>query len=349
MKDFNIGHRIVGPGHAPFIIAEVAQSHDGNLNFAHAFIDAVANTGADAIKFQTHIADAETTPAEPWRVKFSRQDDSRYAYWKRMEFSPAAWRELAAHAHERGLIFLSSPFSLEAVDLLESINMAAWKIASGEVNNPILLERIARVGKPVLLSSGMSTWAELDAAVALFKERSVPTAVMQCTSAYPCPPERIGLNVIPELAARYGCHTGLSDHSATIYPGIAAVALGSLLVEVHVTFHPQMFGPDVPASITMEQLKELVQGAAFVRKSLDHPIDKQVEAEALAPLRNIFTKSATTTAALKAGQILAEADLTLKKPGTGVPAAEFHKLLGRTLARDLAEGVQLQWTDLLEG
>src|SRR5918992_3358857 len=122
------------------IIAEVAQAHDGSLGMAHAFIDAIATTGADAVKFQTHIASAESTPTEPWRIQFSRQDTSRYDYWKRMEFTEAQWSGLKQHADERGLIFLSSPFSIEAVELLERVGVAAWKVASGEVSNRPLFE-----------------------------------------------------------------------------------------------------------------------------------------------------------------------------------------------------------------
>ena len=139
------------------VIGEVSQSHDGSLGMAHAFIDAIAKAGADAVKFQTHIAAAESTPQEPWRVKFSKQDASRYDYWKRMEFTSEQWQGLADHAQEKGLIFLSSPFSVEAVGLLERIGMPAWKVASGEVNNKVLLDAMLKTRKPILLSSGMST------------------------------------------------------------------------------------------------------------------------------------------------------------------------------------------------
>ena len=132
---FAIGQRLVGGNERPFIIAEVAQAHDGSLGAAHAYIDAVARTGADAIKFQTHIADAESTAREPFRVRFSRQDDTRRDYWRRMGFSASQWAELAAHARQRGLIFLSSPFSSQACELLAGLEMPAWKIASGEVAN----------------------------------------------------------------------------------------------------------------------------------------------------------------------------------------------------------------------
>src|SRR5688500_1354690 len=139
------------------IIGEVAQAHDGSLGMAHAFIDAIAAAGADAVKFQTHIAAAESTLQEPWRVKFSRQDTTRHAYWKRMEFTEEQWVGLREHAHDRGLEFLSSPFSSEAVSLLARVGVAAWKIASGEVSNLALLEQIAATRLPVFLSSGMSS------------------------------------------------------------------------------------------------------------------------------------------------------------------------------------------------
>jgi N-acetylneuraminate synthase len=211
---------ILRPGRC-LVIGEVALTHDGSLGVAHAFVDAIANAGADAVKFQTHIAAAESTPAEPFRVKFSRQDKTRYDYWKRMEFTQEGWRGLADHARERGMLFLSSPFSIQAVELLDRIGMPLWKIASGETSNAALLERILDTGKPVLLSTGMSPIEEVDEAVARVRARNVDVGVFQCTTAYPCPPEKVGLNLIPFYRERYGCWIGLSDHSATIYPGLA--------------------------------------------------------------------------------------------------------------------------------
>jgi N,N'-diacetyllegionaminate synthase len=179
------------------IVAEVAQGHDGSLGLAHSFIDAVANAGADAVKFQTHLAAAESTPGEPWRVKFSPQDASRYDYWKRMEFTEEGWNGIKKHADEHGLKFLSSPFSVEAVELLGRVGVAAWQVASGEVSNIPMLERMAATGLSIILSSGMSPISEIDAAVELVKARGSPLVVLQCTSAYPFPPEKIGLNLIP--------------------------------------------------------------------------------------------------------------------------------------------------------
>src|SRR5262245_14472502 len=147
------------------IVGEVAQAHEGSLGFAHAYIEAIATTGADAVKFQTHIAAAESTPLEPWRVKFSEQDASRYDYWKRMEFTEDQWCGLKKHADEKGLKFLSSPFSVEAVELLTRVGVSAWKIASGEVSNTQMFERIAATKLPVILSSGMSPLSEIDMAV----------------------------------------------------------------------------------------------------------------------------------------------------------------------------------------
>nr|MBA3327823.1 N-acetylneuraminate synthase family protein [Solirubrobacterales bacterium] len=252
-------------GERVVVIGEVAQAHDGSLGLAHAHIEAIAAAGADAVKFQTHIAAAESRPDEPWRVRFSPEDDTRYEYWRRMEFTPDGWAGLRDHAHERGLAFLSSPFSMEAVDLLARVGVAGWKIASGETSNQLMLQRCADSGLPVLLSTGMSPWAEVDDAVALVRERSsAPLAVLQCTSAYPTAPEELGLNVVAEIAERYGCAPGLSDHSGTIFPSLAAAALGARVLEVHVALSRDMFGPDVPASVTPAELAELVRGARML-------------------------------------------------------------------------------------
>ncbi|MGI9463747.1 MAG: N-acetylneuraminate synthase family protein, partial [Aestuariivirgaceae bacterium] len=148
------------------IIAEVAQAHDGSLGTAHAYIDAAATAGADAVKFQTHIAAAESTPHEPWRVKFSDQDETRYDYWKRMEFTPEQWAGLKRHADDAGLMFLSSAFSLEAVELLKKIGIAGWKVASGEITNLDMVSAMSATGQPMLISTGMSDFDEIDAAVA---------------------------------------------------------------------------------------------------------------------------------------------------------------------------------------
>jgi len=253
------------------IIGEVAQAHDGSLGMAHAFIDAIAHAGVDAVKFQTHIAAAESTPSESWRVRFSPQDTTRYGYWKRMEFTEEQWRGLKEHAEEQGLMFLSSPFSIEAVELLKRVGVAGWKIASGEVSNISMLERMAETGLPFLLSTGMSPISEIDEAVAKIRKRDVPLTVLQCTSMYPTPPEEVGLNMILFFRERYKCAVGLSDHSGSIYPGLAAATLGIEVLEVHVTLSREMFGPDVSASVTTEELRQLVEGGSIHRKDESNP------------------------------------------------------------------------------
>ena len=328
------------------IIGEVGLAHDGSLGYAHAFIDEVARAGADAVKFQTHIAAAESTAAEPFRVAFSPRDATRYDYWKRLEFTEAQWQGLANHARDHGLIFLSSPFSLEAVEMLTRVGMEMWKIGSGEVSNLPLLDAMISTGRPILLSSGMSDIAELDTAVERVRGAGVPLAVLQCTTAYPCPPERIGLNMLQVFRERYGCFVGLSDHSGTVYPGIAAAALGADVLEVHVTMSPGMFGPDVPASVTMEELRLIVDGVRFVERMRAHPVDKDAAARDVAPLRDIFTKSLVAQGSLAAGTVLTAAHLAMKKPGTGIPANRLSSIVGRRLRRSLEPDEQLRLDDL---
>jgi len=336
VTQIEIAGRAIGPGHACFVVAEVAQAHDGSLGTAHAYIEAVAKTGADAVKFQTHIAAAESTAAEPFRVRFSPQDATRMEYWRRIEFTPDQWRGLAEHARQLGLIFLSTPFSDQAIELLESLEIPAWKVGSGEVTNGPMLERMAATGLPVLLSSGMASWEQLDEAARIVRSGGSPLAVLQCTTAYPCPPERIGLNVLAELRERYGCPVGLSDHSGTIYAGLAAAALGADLLEVHVVLSRECFGPDVAASVTTSELADLVAGVRFIQRALANPADKDAAADELADVLAMFGKSVVAARDLPAGHPLAPSDLTLKKPGNGIPPAQMTQLVGRRLKQAVA-------------
>lgn len=336
----------IGPKAPCFIVAEVAQAHDGSLERAHTYIDVVAEAGADAVKFQTHIAAAESTPAEPWRVKFSAQDATRYDYWKRMEFSEAQWRELSDHATERDLVFLSSPFSVEAVELLEQLDMPAWKLGAGEINTLPLIERVAKTGKPILLSSGMSSWEELDRAVEMVRQHHAPYAVYQCTSAYPCPPEKVGLNVLSEIRQRYQCPVGLSDHSGTIYAGLAAVTIGVDMLEVHVTLSREDKGPDVPASVTADELKNLVRGIRFIETAVSNPVDKQAMAKSLTEMKRLFGKSVVAAKDLSKGHRLTHEDLALKKPGEGIPAEKMGELIGRVLSKGVKADTMLRENDL---
>jgi N,N'-diacetyllegionaminate synthase len=330
---FNMGDRTVGPGQPCLIVAEVAQAHDGSLGTAHAFIDVIADCGADAVKFQTHIASAESTPDEPWRIKFSLQDATRYEYWKRMEFTEAQWVGLKNHTEERGLLFLSSPFSFEAVDLLKRVGVSAWKIPSGETTNWPMLDKMTATGLPILLSTGMSSLSEIDDAVKRVNASGTPLVVLQCTTAYPCPAEKVGLNLVSVFRDRYSCAVGLSDHSGTIYPGLAAVTLGIQMLEIHVTFSRKMFGPDVSASVTPSELRQLVEGVRFIEKMMSNPVEKEDLASDMQALRNMFTKSIVASRDLPAGTVLQEKHLALKKPGTGIPPARLPEVIGRRLKR----------------
>ncbi|MGB8329372.1 MAG: N-acetylneuraminate synthase family protein [Polyangiales bacterium] len=328
------------------VIAEVGQSHDGSLGTAHAFIDAIADAGADAVKFQTHIAEAESHPNEPWRIKFSPQDETRFAYWKRMEFTAAQWRGLKEHADARGLFFLSSPFSEEAVDLLTDVGVAAWKIASGQITDLWMLERIAKTGWPLLFSTGMSPLSEVEWAVGWAEQRKLDVAVMQCTSAYPSTLQGVGLNVMTEFRERFRIPVGLSDHTGTIYPSLAAAALGAELVELHVTFSRQAFGPDVAASVTFEELRVLVEGVRAIETIRANPVDKDAVAREMAPMRELFMKSVVARRDLPAGAVLRVADLTTKKPAGGISAQRMHEIVGRRLARPVRAGELLQEEDI---
>ena len=328
------------------LIGEVALTHDGSLGLAHAFVDAIAAAGADAVKFQTHIAAAESTPAEPFRVKFSRQDASRYDYWTRMEFTEEQWRGLAEHCRERNVLFVSSPFSIEAVDLLERVGQPVWKIASGETSNMLLLDRVLDTGNPVLLSTGMSPLDEIDAAVARVKARGARVGVFQCTTAYPCPPEKIGLNLVPFYRERYGCWAGLSDHSGTIYPGLAGAATGLDMLEVHVALSREMFGPDVIASVTTTELRQLVDGVRFIERMRAHPLDKDESARETAPLRRLFTRSLVASQALAAGTVLSREHVRIKKPGTGLPPDRLDEVIGKRLSRAVSADQVLSADDI---
>lgn len=329
------------------VIAEVGQAHEGSLGTAHAFIDVIARTGASAVKFQTHLAEAESTPDEPWRTPFSSQDATRYDYWKRMEFEESQWCELKSHAEEKGLLFLSSPFSMEAVELLQRVGVAGWKVASGETSNLALIAAMAKTGLPVMISTGMSLMSEIDSAVECVRANGAPVGVFQCTSAYPCSPEMIGLNVLAEFRQRYGCAVGLSEHSGEIYPGLAAVALGAQLLEVHIAFSRDVFGPDVPASLVPDELSSLVRGVRCIEAMNTHPVAKDDMPDSVRELRSIFMKSVVAADDLSEGTVLEPRHLTTKKPGTGIPANALPSLVGRKLARAVSKNTLLSHDDLM--
>ena len=349
IKEVSIADRLVGDGHPIFLIAEVAQAHDGSLGMAHAYIDAAAEAGVDAIKFQTHIADQESTLEEPFRVKFSVQDSTRYDYWKRMEFTTDQWVGLSEHARDKGIIFLSSPFSVAAVQLLDKLGVPAWKVGSGEFKSDDLISAMIDTGKPVLYSTGMSKWSEIDAVVDFFYGKSHPLVLFQCTSMYPTRAESIGINVMNQFRSKYDCPLGLSDHSGDIYSSLLAAANGANIIEAHITFDKRMFGPDVSASLTIDQFKFLTKAFYEFDKILNNPVDKDKMADELSHSRDLFTKSIAPSRVLERGTILDEKMLLPKKPGTGIPFSKKHMIIGKRLVKSVHPNHLIKWDDIEGG
>ena len=315
------------------VIAEIGQNHDGSLGQGYAYVDAVAKAGADGVKFQWHVAEEESARDEPWRVQFSRQDASRYEYWKRMEWTLEQWAGLAEHARRLGLRFGVSPFSVRAVELADPL-VDFWKVASGELTDyPVLRAIKKRAKRPVFLSTGMSGMEEIHGALRVLSGCEV--TVLQCTSKYPCPPEEAGLNLIRKYPFE-----GLSDHTGSVFTGLAAAVLGARVLEVHVTFHRGCFGPDISSSITLEELATLVAGVRWIER-LGQRVDKDVMAGELAPMRQIFMKGLVLRQDVAAGEVLLPEHLGSKKPLLGVPADDLELLLGRRLRRDVAAGERL--------
>lgn len=332
---------------SPYIIAEIGQAHEGSLGILYSYIDAIAKTGVDAIKFQMHIAEAESSKHEPFRIQFSLEDKTRFDYWKRMSFSLEQWKGIKKYCDEAELDFICSPFSNLAVEWLEEIDVECYKIGSGEVNNFLILEKIAQTGKPIIISSGMSSYSELDESVRFLKERNVDFSILQCTTAYPTQPEQYGLNIISELKQRYNVPIGFSDHSAKKEACIAATALGASILEFHVVFDRALFGPDAKASLTLVEARELVESVRNVAKAIKNPIDKN-DIESLKPLKQIFEKSLAINKDLSRNHILTFEDLEAKKPkGFGIDASQFQEIIGKKLNKDLKQWDFLNEIDLL--
>ncbi len=311
-------------GHA-FIVAEVGSVHDGSQGNARKLIELASECGADAVKFQTHIASAETIRNAPLPSYFS--GEPRYEYFERTGFSMEQWVDLKSHADEVGIEFMSSPFSEQAVELLEDIGTKRYKVPSGEVTNTPLLEKIAGTNKPVLLSSGMSSWEELDRAVEVLRRGDGPLTVMQCTSAYPCPSERVGLNVLQEMRERWNLPVGLSDHTLDNYAAFAAVALGACVIEKHLTFSRYMYGSDAPHSCEPEQFRELVTGVREISKIISNPVDKN-DLTAVAEMKEVFEKSVVALTNIRSGELITPSMVTVKKPGSGIPAKNLRQVIG---------------------
>lgn len=319
------------------IIAEAGSVHDGSFGNACAMIDMAAAAGANVIKFQTHIADAETIHNAPMPSFF--KGEPRFEYFERTGFSLPQWRELKSRCDAGGVVFMSSPFSEAAVDLLEDVGATLYKVPSGEVTNVFLLERLAQTGKPVILSSGMSDWAELDRAVEILNVTPGLT-LLQCSSAYPCQPEQVGLNVLAEMQRRFKTKIGLSDHTLDCAAAYAAAALGATAIEKHITFSKLMYGSDARHSMEPGEFKIFCDGLKAIWRMLDHPVDKD-DLGSFKEMKHVFEKSLVASKSLSKGHVITRADLAAKKAGGGIPVVEFAQVVGRCLRQDVPQNFKL--------
>jgi N-acetylneuraminate synthase len=317
--------------------------HDGNFESAKELIELAKTVGADVVKFQTHIAEAETLRDAPNPPYFT--GEPRFEYFKRTAFTLEQWKALKAHAETQGIEFLSSPFSIEAVDLLEQVGVKRYKIPSGEVTNIPYLERVGRTRKPVLLSSGMSSWAELDEAVAVLRKAGCKDlTVLQCTSEYPCLPENVGLNILGEMRERYKLPVGFSDHTMTNEAAFAAVALGATVIEKHLTSSRNLYGSDAAHSLEPNEFADLVRGIRSLEQMLAHPVD-MTSTERFAQMKAIFEKSVVSVRDIAKGTVITAGMVGVKKPGTGIPAKRLREVIGKRARRDIPQDSLLSGED----
>jgi N,N'-diacetyllegionaminate synthase len=323
-----------------YVIAEIGNTHEGSVGLAKQFIKAAAECGVDAVKFQTHIFEAESLPNAPNPPYF--KDETRKGYFERTAFNLDQYKLLKEYAEkECGVDFFSSPFSIEAVDLLLNAGIKTFKIPSGEVSNIPMLEYIADKANWVILSSGMSSWEELDLAVSVLKSKCKLT-VLQCTSEYPCLAENSGLNVMMEIKERFGVEVGFSDHTLGVGVPLAAVVLGATIVEKHFTLSKLMYGSDAKNSTEPAEFKQLVTDIRAVEKAIGSKVSKNEKVKSLSDMKTIFEKSIVSSRDLNVGDTISQTDLAYKKPGDGIPAAQYKSVIGKKLKVNVSKDTPLR-------
>ena len=323
-----------------FVIAEAGVNHNGSLDLAFRLVDAAAEAGADAVKFQTFQADKLVTASARkavYQAQTTGADQSQYEMLRQLELGFDDFRKIKDYCRQQGILFLSTPFDEASADFLDSLDVAAIKIGSGEITNLPFLGYIARKGRPVILSTGMSTLGEVEAAVGGIRGAGdPPLALLHCTSNYPALPETVNLRAMMTLKAAFGLPVGYSDHTQGIEISLAAAALGARILEKHFTLDRHLPGPDHPASLEPAELAALVRGVRKVTTALGdgRKLPTQSELDVAAVAR----KSLVAARAISAGAVLAEADIAIKRPGTGLPPGMLSLLLGRRLRLDVAAG-----------
>ncbi len=346
---FSIDSKLFGEQRPTLIAAEIGQSHEGSLGTAFALVDAIAAAGGNAAKFQIHFANEESSSEDVFRTNFSLQDETRLDYWRRMEFTEDQWAKILLHSKKKGLTVICSVFSQRSLDLAQKLPVDGIKISSGEFFNRPLIDGIVKLGIPILISTGMSSLEECDRVIKDLSSRVRSLAILQCTSEYPTPLDRVGLNVLDQFADRYDCAIGLSDHSGTIHPGIYAIAKNLAVVEVHVTFSRDQFGPDITSSLTFDELKSLAAFNLALHEMKANPVDKDQISADLKMMRSLFTRSVGLRESMSAGSILRRESLIGRKPGTGIPWEKVNSVVGRRLKNNVSSLSLLRWEDLESG
>ncbi len=326
------------------IIAELGMTHDGSRGQAEAMIAAAAECGVDAIKLQTHISSAETVRNAPTPPYFKAEP--RYEYFERTAFSKDVWKELKSCAKEHGVEFISSPFSIEAAELLVEIGVDAIKVPSGEITNIPYLEYLSGCGLPIIVSSGMSSLEEVDECKEILLKNNCNVALMQCTSEYPCGPEHVGLNMIGEFGKRFpNVPIGFSDHSSGVWAAIAAFYAGARIIEKHFTLSKKMYGPDAKMSMEPEEMRLLCDSIKMLEQAMENPVDKG-SAEEFSEMKRIFQKSVVAVEEIPAGTVIQKEMLGCKKPGTGLSTRYLKEIVGLTAKRDLKVDDIIMYEDI---
>jgi N-acetylneuraminate synthase/N,N'-diacetyllegionaminate synthase len=343
-----VEQRPIGAGHPVFVIAEAGVNHNGDLDLARRLVDVAAGAGADAVKFQTFAAErvaAREAPKAEYQRQTTSADESQQQMLRRLELSPAAHRELQAHARSRGVVFLSTPFDEASADLLDALDVPAIKIGSGEVTNLPFLEHVARKGRPVILSTGMSSLDEVGAAVAAVRETGNRDLILlHCVSEYPARAGDANVRAMLTLADTFRTPVGYSDHTPGLEVALAAVALGAAVIEKHFTVDRTLPGPDHRASLEPAQLTELVRSIRVVEQALGDGIKAPTAGEL--GNRIVARRSLAAAVDLPAGLALTRESLCALRPATGISPASLPAVLGRKLTRARRAGELIAWSDL---
>ena len=339
-----IAGRRVGPAHVPLVVAEIGINHEGSLAVAREMVDAAARAGVEVVKHQTHVVDDEMSGAAK-KVVPGNADVSIYEIMRRCALSEDDERALKAYVESKGMIFMSTPFSRAAADRLARMDVAAYKIGSGECNNYPLLKHIASSGKPTILSTGMNTIASVAKAVAIFEQAGTPCALLHTTNLYPTPPHLVRLGAMVELGQAFpGAVIGLSDHTTDNVACIGAMALGASIVERHFTDHMSRVGPDIICSMDETRCRELIEAAKTLHAELGGTKGPVKEEQVT---MDFAFATVVTIQPVKAGEVFTTKNLWVKRPGTGaIPAERYEDLLGKPARRDIPADTHLASDDL---